>query len=410
MSKPQHPSPWTLTARWVFPVSRPPLERGTITIAGERFVAVEPHGARAPDVDLGDAAVVPGFVNAHTHLDLSGLRGRCAPSPDFTGWLRQVIAHRRATTPEQTQTDIRAGVAECLRYGTTLVGDIASGGASWDALAEAPLRAVVFYEVLGLSQDRAEEALAGARAWMETHAGTATCRPAVSPHAPYSTRADLIGRCKMLAAEHAAPVAIHLAETAAELELMRHRRGPFVAFLNELGVWEPSGLARSPAQVRSAATGQLRIPQLLVHGNYLARNFAVRPQDSVVYCPRTHAAFGHPPHPFRDFLRRGVRVALGTDSLASNPDLDLFAEARFLRQRHPDVPGETLLRMATLSGAETLGWADTTGSLDAGKSADLVAVTIPARAAADPHDLVFDEAARAGRVLCRGAWVGGEEA
>jgi cytosine/adenosine deaminase-related metal-dependent hydrolase len=403
-------SPWTLTARWLFPVSRPPLERGTITIEGERIVAVEPHGARRPDVDLGDAAVVPGFVNAHTHLDLSGLRGRCAPSPDFTGWLRQVIAHRRATTPEQTQADIRAGIAECLRYGTTLVGDIASGGASWDALSAAPLRAVVFCEVLGLSEGRADEALAAARAWMESHAATATCRPAVSPHAPYSTRADLIGRSKMLAEDHLAPVAIHLAETSAEVELMRHRRGPFVEFLKELGVWDPSGLARSPVQVRSAASWQLRVPQLFIHGNYLARNFAVRPHDSVVYCPRTHAAFGHPPHPFRDFLRRGVRVALGTDSLASNPDLDLFAEARFLRQLHPDVPGETLLRMATLSGAEALGWADTTGSLAPGKSADLVALMIPPKTPADPHDLVFDEVSSVRRVLCRGAWRGGEEA
>ena len=86
---------WTLTARWVFPVSAPPLEGGTVTIANERIVAVEPHGTRRADLDLGDAAVLPGLVNAHTHLDLSGLRGLAPPSSDFVGWLRQVIAHRR---------------------------------------------------------------------------------------------------------------------------------------------------------------------------------------------------------------------------------------------------------------------------------------------------------------------------
>ena len=151
----------SLTARWVFPVDGPPIERGVVTVLGERIDAVDPPGKRTPDIDLGNAAILPGLVNAHTHLDLSGLRGKCPPSPDFVGWLRQVIAHRRTTTPEQTEADIRAGLAECLRFGTTVVGDIASGGASWDALAEAPLWAVVYFELLGLSQDRAAAAWAG---------------------------------------------------------------------------------------------------------------------------------------------------------------------------------------------------------------------------------------------------------
>src|ERR1700739_4908027 len=113
---------WTLSARWVFPGEAPPLPNGTITIRGDRIGAIGKRGRRAPDHDLGNAAIIPGLVNAHTHLDLSGLRGLCPPSPDFTGWLRQVIAPRRTTTAEQTQADIRAGLAECLRYGTTLVG------------------------------------------------------------------------------------------------------------------------------------------------------------------------------------------------------------------------------------------------------------------------------------------------
>ena len=112
-------------------MSSPPLADGIITIAGERIVSVEPRGRQAVAEDLGEVAILPGFVNAHTHLDLSGLRGRCPPSDDFTGWLRQVIAHRRGTTPEQIETDIRAGLAESLRHGTTLLGDISAGGCSW---------------------------------------------------------------------------------------------------------------------------------------------------------------------------------------------------------------------------------------------------------------------------------------
>jgi aminodeoxyfutalosine deaminase len=397
---------WSLTGRWVFPVDGPPLQRGCIVIQGDRFSAVEEHGRRMAEVDLGNVAILPGLVNAHTHLDLSGMRGLAPPGPDFTGWLRQVIAHRRSRTPMQVEADIRAGLAESVRSGTTLLGDIAGDGGSWDVLKDAPLRAVVFRELLGLSTDRAEKALSSAGAWMAAHPATPTCRPALSPHAPYSARADLIGRSKVLAEKYQAPVAVHLAESPPEMELMRHCRGPFVPFLTELGVWDPSGLARSAAQVMRAATWKLRIPQLWIHGTYLARNAAIRPQDTVVYCPRTHAAFGHAPHPFRHFLARGVRVALGTDSLASNPDLSVLNEARFLHRHHPDVPGEVLLRMATLAGAEALGWHEETGSLTPGKSADLVVLPLPPDDAADPHHLLFASDLPVQTVLWRGRWLG----
>src|SRR5205085_9922625 len=144
-------SPRSFTARWVFPVAGPPLGRGVVTVRGDRVEAVEPSGARTADEDFGNAAIIPGLVNPHTHLDLSGARGLIPPTdPDhFTDWLRGVIAYRRSRTPEQVQADTRAGLAECLRCGTTLVGDIAAGGASYPAVSAAPVRAVLFWEVIG---------------------------------------------------------------------------------------------------------------------------------------------------------------------------------------------------------------------------------------------------------------------
>jgi cytosine/adenosine deaminase-related metal-dependent hydrolase len=395
-------TPWTLTARWVFPVSSPPLEGGLVTIHGDRITAVESRGIRRVDVDLGDAAILPGLVNAHTHLDLTGMHGLAPPSHDFTGWLKQVIAHRRARSPEQVRADVEAGLTECLRFGTTLLGDISGDGGSWDVLADARLRAVVFREMLGLTEDRAAQTLAGARGWLDAHPKTATCRPGLSPHAPYSVRADLFGRASVLAHGIKCPLAVHLAESLAELELLHQRRGPFVPFLKELGVWDPKGLANSPALVMGVC--DTFIPLLFIHGNHLAPSARIPRKATIVYCPRTHAAFGHPPHPFRDFLARGVRVALGTDSLASNPDLNLFAEARFVHQHYPDVPGATLLRLATLSGAEALGWQDETGSLEPGKSADLIALPIRTGAPADPHDLLWDSTLLPRPVLFRGQW------
>jgi aminodeoxyfutalosine deaminase len=392
-------SSWTLTARWVFPVDAPPLERGVVAVAGDKIVAVEPHGRLSVDIDLGDAAVLPGLVNAHTHLDLTGLRGLAPPNPHFTGWLRQVIAHRRGRTPEQVQADIRTGLAESLRFGTTLVGDISGDGGSWLALANAPMRAVVFREFLGLPKDRASGAWERLDRWLGSQTATPTCRPGASPHAPYSVRSSLF----FAAATRGVPVAVHLAETAAEQELLVLRRGPFVSFLRDLGVWEPEGLADDTDHVLRLLNGLQ--PTLIVHGNFLNLTAAIPANASVVYCPRTHAAFGHSPHPFREFLARGVRVAVGTDSLASNPDLDVLAEIRFLHRLYPDLPGATLLRMATLSGAEALGWADETGSLAPGKSADLVVVPLPPGEEADPYRLVLGSGLPVRRVLFRGQWV-----
>jgi cytosine/adenosine deaminase-related metal-dependent hydrolase len=198
------------------------------------------------------------------------------------------------------------------------------------------------------------------------------------------------------------PLATHLAETFDELLLLAHRRGPFVAFLEELGVWDEEGLVRTPEDVIRWCLGA--DPLLLIHGNYLSPTTELHPQSAVVLCPRTHAAFGHPPHPFRTFLERGIRVALGTDSLASNPDLDVLAEARFLHLHYPDVPGGTALRLATLSGAEALGWADETGSLTPGKSADLAVVPLPDVDAADPHELLLTSSRPVARTLFRGRW------
>lgn len=393
---------WALTARWVFPVDGPPLPGGVVVVRGERIVEVGPRGPA--DLDLGNAAVIPGLVNAHTHLDLTGLRGRCPPEPDFTAWLGQVIEHRRARRLEEVESEVRAGLAECLRYGTSLVGDISASGQSWAALAGGPLRSVVFRELLGLPADRARQAVQAARAWLRDKAPTPYCRAGLSPHAPYSVCASLLLDAAALAPD--VPIAIHLAETQAELELLATRGGPFRSFLTALGVWDPAGLVASVAEVPRLLAGPG--PRLFVHGNYLGPA-EVPAGSAVVFCPRTHAAFGHAGHPFGELAARGVCVALGTDSLASSPDLSVLAEARFLRRRFPAASGELVLRMATLSGAEALGWADETGSLTGGKSADLVVLDLADSQPADPHELLFDFPVGQRNFLLRGRWLGGPQ-
>jgi cytosine/adenosine deaminase-related metal-dependent hydrolase len=422
-------SSWTLTSRWVFPVGQAPLEQGTVAIDGERIVAVEPHGVRKPDRDFGNSAILPGFVNTHTHLDLSGLRGKIHTPGEFTTWLKEVIHHRRVLTPDHVLRDIENGLHESTVHGTTLLGDIASGGLSWQALAHAPVRSVVFYELLGLPKTRAQAAWAGACDWLRSHPATEACRPGLSPHAPYSVRSSLYRAAANLARGRGIALATHLAETRAESELLRDHRGPFVDFLKDVGVWDAEGLVSGYQKVldlnaaswvalapggdpsppsplpASGERGEKSHPLLLAHGNYLDASVPFPPNAIVVYCPRTHAAFGHEPYPLRQFLKAGVRVALGTDSLASNPDLSILEEARFVRDRFPDIGGDIVLAMATLWGAEALGCQTETGSLTDGKSADLVALPLSNDDCADPHELIFRSTMPVSDILCRGKWV-----
>jgi aminodeoxyfutalosine deaminase len=400
----------TYTARWIFPVAGPPLERGTITVEGSSIAAVESHGTRTPDVDLGNCAIIPGLVNCHTHLDLSGARGKIPPTDadHFTDWLRGVIAYRKSRTPEQVQADIRDGLAECLRFGTTLLGDITSGGTSYQSVATSSIRAALFWEVIGLDEKQYWERVSEyGNACFSPWCGEASpppkpatelCRWHLSPHAPYSVHHDAARQQLAFGG-----TSLHFAESPAEEELLSRRSGPFVAFLQELGVWKPEAITASFADFLWTQE-KAWAPRLYIHGNYLPPDTEFHPSQTIIYCPRTHAAFRHPRHPFREFQSRGVRVALGTDSLASNPDLDLLAEARFVHRVRPEVPCEELLRMATLTGAEALGWANETGSLEIGKSADFVCVALP-NGDGEPYRLLFEGAEPSPRrTLFRGQW------
>jgi cytosine/adenosine deaminase-related metal-dependent hydrolase len=402
--------PWTIRARLVFPVDAPPIAGGRVTIRGEHIVRVAADGPA--DLDVGNAALLPGFVNAHTHLDLGMLHGRCPPTPDFTAWLRCVIAGRWAASPERVQQAVADGITACLRSGTTLVGDISAAGASWERLAASPLRAVVFLELLGLPHERADLAIESLHEWLcklpaesQRHGDSACrCRPGISPHAPYSAHRRLLERSASEADIRSLPWAIHLAESREELQVLRRMAGPFVEFLRELNAWSPDGLVTSPEEVVEIAR-HVRTA-LLVHGNYLAADAPVWPGQTIVYCPRTHTAFSHSPHPLVAFLERGVRIALGTDSLASNPDLDILAEARHVHAHRPELAGDQLLRMLTVDGAAALGWGDHTGTLTPGKLADLVVLPLRDTETADPHTLLWESELTVQAVMIGGRWTG----
>jgi cytosine/adenosine deaminase-related metal-dependent hydrolase len=254
----------------------------------------------------------------------------------------------------------------------------------------------VYYELLGLVKPQAKKAWAAARAWLAAHPGTNCCRAGLSPHAPYSVRRSLF-RC---AARANVPFAIHIDETREEKELISAHKGPMVSFLTDLGVWDEAGLIKESERFNLVRAAH---PLSFIHANF-TRAVEFDSSGSIVYCPRTHAYFEHPRHPVHELLSKGVNVALGTDSLGSNPDLDMLAEIRFLHQRRPDLSTEAILRMSTLNGARALAWQGETGSLTPGKSADFVVVPIGAMSN-DPHRLVLEGHERTCAACICGMWL-----
>jgi len=391
--------PLVLRAKWIFPIGQEPLENGALVIDGDRIADLLPSSRVNAKIDFGDAALLPGLVNAHTHLDLSDAENLPKPTQDPLQWLRAVVAHRRQQTPEGEVTAIDRGIQECLRFGTTLVGDITGNGTSWGPLTESPLRAVVFRELIGLPKDRAEQSWQRAQTWLGAAQATAACRPALSPHAPYSARVSLI----KAAAQSGLPLAIHLAEFEHERALLEEHSGPFVEFLKEFGAWDPLGLAKGPEHVLRLIAGNQ--PALCIHGNYLSLNAPIPDNLSLVHCPRTHAAFGHPPFPLQHWIDRGVNVAIGTDSLASNPDLSVLEEMREVRRWHPDIPGDVILQLGTSNGARALGLDRECGSLEQGMTADFVVVPIDdaAQDCRDVYDLILQSENAVGQT-----WIAGQ--
>lgn len=398
----------TLRARFVVPVAAPVIEGGGVVIDGDRIVDVGRAGSVTPGriVDYGDAVILPGLINAHTHLELSHLLDRVSPTPDFAGWLGRLMHEINAEPPDEghVKAAMGDGVWRSLRAGVTTVGDI-TRHPSWtrEVLVRSPLCAVSFGEVIsvGMRRHLLEERLSAA---LDPHHASNDMHLGVSPHAPYTVEPPAMRRCAEAAQAVGAPLCIHLAETREEEAFTKHRTGPLADCLRDFGVWDDQIPVGGAGPVRVAFdTGVLTPRTIAAHVNYASDEdieMLASSGASVAYCPRTHQAFGHDAHRFRDMIDAGVNVCLGTDSLASNPSLSVLEELRFLRRCHTDLSPELLLRMATINGARALGLLERVGSLRAGLRADVVVMGL-GRSASSWAD-VFDEPGDPLAVYARG--------
>ncbi len=357
-----------------------------------------------PIEDLGQAAIVPGLVNAHTHLEFSDLASPIGrPGMGLVEWLGSVI-QQRAAAPAGNCSCVETGLRESVGHGVTTIGEIAQPGGTLDAYRATPCDGTLFLELIAPRVERIEAAVKAAGMHINP---IGHWRPGLSPHAPYTVHPELLARAVALSIEREMPLAMHLAESREEIDFLRDGRGPFRELLESRGAWDPSARPHS-----AGALDELRVlarahRALVIHGNYLDDEEIdflgrQRRQMAVVYCPRTHAWFGHARYPLERLLAAGAIVALGTDSRGSSPDLSLLAEMRHVARAFPAMSRSSILELGTRGGARALGLDSQIGTLEPGKWANLAVVALPEDAAADPHELLLDTA---GAVLA--TWIHG---
>jgi cytosine/adenosine deaminase-related metal-dependent hydrolase len=378
-------------ARWVLPVATPPIVDGTVVTEGERITWVGPR-AQAPagrDEELGDSILTPGLVNAHSHLDL---------------------------TADDLRDAALLGVAEGLSRGITTFGDTADNAAPFDAMRTLGARGIAYREVFGPDPSQSAESLRGLEEAVRDMRARADARVrvGVSPHAPYSVSDALFRAVAEYASREGLPLAVHIAESAVEDDLVIRGAGPFAQFLRGRGIAVETRADGAIALLD--ADGLLRTGTLLIHCVRASASDIRRIADTgcgVAHCPASNAKLGHGIAPLQEFVAAGVRIGLGSDSMASNDAMDLLAEARLavLQQRarlkRSDLfPARAALRLATMGGAEAMRLDGEIGSLVPGKQADLAAfrmdgVTGPVE---DPFAaLIFaSSGARAHRVVVAG--------
>jgi len=409
-------TPITLRARHVLPIATDPIENGWVRIERSRISGVGSGQPSGPVHDLGDAIILPGLVNAHTHLEFSDLDRPLPAGGGLPAWIDRVVAMRRSRAASGTDEAARlaaavaSGLEQSAAAGVTAIGEIAT--ASHPVAGHAGPLVRVFRETLGLSPVTVHAARSSLVRDLERMNSEGTCT-GISPHAPYSVAEPLGRQAVGEAVRRRLPVMMHLAESREEAELLATGGGAFRTLLEQLGAWQPD----SPPRLLSVAdwiTLLAKAPRgVVVHGTFLPDDQAAlsrlarhRERLCVVVCPRTTLALSGRLPPVEAFQAAGIRVAIGTDSRASNPDLSVLAECRALVDGGAASPVEALA-MATQHGAWALSFERRCGTLSPGRFADL-AILRPCSPHADPSEAVLDPATQIVATLRRGRVIAGK--
>jgi 5-methylthioadenosine/S-adenosylhomocysteine deaminase len=406
-------------ADWICPVSSPPIRNGRIAVENGKIAGGAAGEGHDRTISFPGCAIIPGFVNAHTHIELTILRGYLDHLP-FTDWIPKLThAKYNVLSRSDMLTSARLGAIEMLRAGVTCLGEVMDLGTGWEAMREFALQGIAYQEVFGPDSSHAAEALSGLQRKIETYRRdeTETFRIGVSPHAPYTVSSKLYQAVSDFSSQERLPLTAHIAESEQEALFVCQGAGVFAERWRQRGISvEPHGC--SPVAYLGQF-GLLRPEMLLIHGIELEDSDLRLLQEgrpALVHCPKSNAKLAHGIARISEIRETGISIGLGTDSVASNNVVDMFEEMRSAifhqrsrTKRFDAMDAQTAFRMATLGGAECLGLAEHLGSLEPGKRADFVVVNLSDPAVEPVYDPVESMVYSASRHNIRATFIGGIE-
>jgi cytosine/adenosine deaminase-related metal-dependent hydrolase len=389
-----------IRSRNVVTMDGPPIDNGAVFIAADRIVDVgrfseisARHSAEKV-IDLGEQTLLPGLINAHCHLDYTCLRGKIAAGRSFTDWIRAINGEKAKLTRQDCLASIREGFAEAKRFGTTTILNLTAFPGLIARIAPA-IRTWWFPELIDVREpERTEEIVEFA-----VDSSRAAENWGFAPHALFTASANLYRRCEIIARNANALLTTHLAESGEEMSMFRDASGVLFEFMTEIGR-DTSDCGRGTPLVRFLTDrGAVNSPigartdtdWIVAHLNELAdSDFDLLTRSTsrfhVVHCPRSHKYFGHAPFQLERLHQLGFNICLGTDSLASNEDLSLFAEMREFQINYPALSPEKILSMSTVKAARAVGKPHLLGRIRPNCFADLIALPIGSSA-----ENIFDE-------------------
>ncbi|MEY2509581.1 MAG: aminodeoxyfutalosine deaminase [Verrucomicrobiota bacterium] len=385
-----------IRAQTVVSMEGEPIDDGAVAVSGSTIADVGRFGEvrqrRSGEIlDLGEQVLMPGLINGHCHLDYTMLRGAIAPQRSFSGWIQAINAEKAKLTEQDYIDSIHAGFAEARSFGTTTILNLIALPKLVAAIKEPSVRTWWFGELIDVRTpdeaeriaDQAAEFLKSARRW------------GLAPHAPFTASPRLYARCEEIARRENIPLTTHLAESREEMEMFRDAKGAAFDFLTEIGRPMDDCGRETPLSL-FLRTRKIDQRWILAHLNELdAGDFDLLSTASkfhIAHCPRSHTFLGHARFALERLRALGFNICLGTDSLASNSDLSLFAELRELLHNEPWLSPREALEMATINGAAAIGQRNSLGCIRAGAQADLIA--LPLRRSADVFESIvgYDEA------------------